>query len=75
VLRFNERVQLTALTLRDAAGRETRLVLPRDTSPRSEERLAAPALAAGAWRIEWRASSADGHPVRGTGRFTIAPQG
>lgn len=71
VLRFNERVQLTALTLRDAAGRETRVALPRDTTPRAEERLAAPTLAPGPWRLEWRAISADGHPVRGTVRFTV----
>jgi methionine-rich copper-binding protein CopC len=72
VLRFNEPVQLTALTLRDEAGRQTRMVLPRDTTPRAVERLAAPPLAPGSWRLEWRAISADGHPVRGTVRFTIA---
>jgi methionine-rich copper-binding protein CopC len=71
VLRFNEQVQLTAVTLRDETGRQTRLVLPRDTTPRAEERLAAPPLAPGAWRLEWRAISADGHPVRGTVRFTV----
>jgi methionine-rich copper-binding protein CopC len=72
VLHFNEAVQLTAVTLRDEGGRETRIVLPRDTTPRTVEQLAAPALAPGAWRLEWRAISADGHPVRGTVRFTIA---
>lgn len=71
VLRFNEGVQVTSVSLRDEAGRETRLALPRDTTPRAVERLAAPALAPGAWRLEWRAISADGHPVRGTVRFTI----
>lgn len=73
VLRFNEAVQLTALTLRDEAGRQTRIVLPRDTAPRNVERLAAPPIALGAWRLEWRAISADGHPVRGTVRFTVEP--
>lgn len=72
VLRFNEPVQLTALTLRDEAGGQKRMALPRDTTPRAVERLAAPPLAPGAWRLEWRAISADGHPVRGTVRFTIA---
>jgi methionine-rich copper-binding protein CopC len=73
VLRFNEAVQLTAVTLRDAAGREMRMVLPRDTTPRAVERLGAPPLMPGAWRLEWRAISADGHPVRGTVRFTVEP--
>ncbi|WP_291296469.1 copper resistance CopC family protein [Elioraea sp.] len=71
VLRFNELVQLTALTLIDAEGRQTRVALPRDTTPRAVERLAAPPLSPGAWRFEWRAISADGHPVRGTVRFAI----
>lgn len=72
VLRFNEAVQVTAVTLHDAAGRETRVALPRDTTPRAVERLAAPPLAPGAWRLEWRAISADGHPVRGSVRFTVS---
>lgn len=71
VLRFNEMVQVTALTLVDGEGRRLRLVLPRDTTPRAVERLAAPPLAPGSWRLEWRAISADGHPVRGTIRFAV----
>jgi len=70
-LHFNEPVQLTVLSLVDAAGRRTRVALPADTTPRATERLPAPPLAPGAWRIEWRAISADGHPVRGTVRFTV----
>lgn len=73
ILRFNEAVQLTAVALHDEAGRTTRLPLPRDTTPRAAEQLDTPALAPGGWRLEWRAISADGHPVRGTIRFTIAP--
>jgi len=72
-LRFNERVQVTAVTLRDAAGRATRVSLPPDTTPRAVERVAAPPLAPGPWRLEWRAISADGHPVSGTIRFSIGP--
>jgi methionine-rich copper-binding protein CopC len=71
LLRFNEMVQLTALTLTDSEGRRLRLSLPRDTTPRDVERVAAPPLAPGAWRLEWRAISADGHPVRGTVRFAV----
>ena len=72
-LRFNEGVRLTAVTLHDEAGRSIRLPLSRDITPRPIEQLAAPALGPGACRLEWRAISADGHPVRGTIRFTIAP--
>jgi methionine-rich copper-binding protein CopC len=73
VLRFDEGVQLTSVTLRDEAGAALRLALRRDTAPRQVERLALPPLAPGQWRLEWRAISADGHPVRGTVRFSILP--
>jgi methionine-rich copper-binding protein CopC len=73
VLRFNEGVQVTSVTLRDEAGAATRLALGRDTAPRPVERLTVPPLAPGRWRLEWRAISADGHPVRGTVRFAILP--
>jgi methionine-rich copper-binding protein CopC len=70
-LRFNEPVQVTSVTLSDGAGGTVRVPLPADTTPRAVHRLTAPALADGAWRLEWRAISADGHPVRGTVRFAI----
>ncbi len=72
-LRFNEPVQLTALALVDSAGSRSRVALPADTTPRALERLVAPPLAPGDWRLEWRAISADGHPVRGTVRFSVQP--
>lgn len=72
ILRFNEPVQVTFLRLLDAAGQPIALRREHNPAPRREER-AVPATppAPGAWRLEWRAISADGHPIRGTLRFTL----
>jgi len=71
-LRFNERVQLTALRLFAADGAEWPVARPRDLAPRAEHgaRIARP-LQAGAWRATWRAISADGHEIGGTLRFRV----
>lgn len=72
LLRFNEPVQVTALRLLDAGGQALPLQRPSEATPRREERAtpAAP-MPPGAYRLEWRAISADGHPIRGTLRFTL----
>jgi methionine-rich copper-binding protein CopC len=74
VLRFNEPVQVTTLRLLDANGAP--VALRRGTEPRpaplARAEPAAP-LPPGAWRLEWRAISADGHPIRGVLRFTVLP--
>lgn len=72
VLRFNEPVQVTSLRLLDAAGQAQPLHRAGDATPAREARAtpAAP-LPPGALRLEWRAISADGHPIRGTLRFTL----
>lgn len=72
---FNEPVQLTFLRLRDAAGAEAPLPPRRDIRPASSETVPLPALAPGLWRVDWRAISADGHPVGGVVRFTIRAAG
>ena len=71
--RFNERVQFTALRLRRAGGQE--LALPERIAIRESDRasIRLPSLAAGDYRVEWRAISADGHPVGGTVTFRVAP--
>ncbi len=71
-LRFNEPVQVTLWRLRDAAGAEHALARPRDASARAEHVARPPVLAAGEYSVEWRAISADGHPIRGTLRFAVA---
>lgn len=71
-LRFNEAVQVTSLRLLDAAGQPLPLQRAGDAAPAREARATPTApLPPGALRLEWRAISADGHPVRGTLRFTL----
>jgi methionine-rich copper-binding protein CopC len=74
-LRFNERVTVTTLRLRDGRG----LIITLETSggldAASEKigRLRAP-LVPGAYDIDWAALSADGHPIGGRIRFVIQGQ-
>lgn len=69
---FNEPVQVTTFRLLDAAGQAHALRRDGDPSP-SREEVAVPAtpVPPGSWRIEWRAISTDGHPIRGTVSFRI----
>jgi len=71
VLTFNEAVQVTAFRLFRASGEEVALTRAGAIATAPEFRIALPALAPGAYRIEWRIISADGHPVGGTIRFTV----
>jgi methionine-rich copper-binding protein CopC len=67
---FNEKVQVTAIRLFADDGKE----ISMERSPiaeRATERRGLPALQPGSYRIEWRAISADGHPVGGAIRFRI----
>jgi methionine-rich copper-binding protein CopC len=69
-LRFNERVQLTALRLRRAGGEE--IALPRRAiREATAETIPLPPLAPGDYRAEWRIISADGHPAGGVIAFRI----
>jgi methionine-rich copper-binding protein CopC len=72
---FSERVQLTALRLYRVGGEE--IALPRRAiRVADKETLALPPLGTGAYRVEWRIISADGHPVGGTITFRVeAPAG
>jgi methionine-rich copper-binding protein CopC len=71
-LRFNEPVQLTALRLFAADGTEWPLRRARDLAPRpAHEAPIGRPLAPGAWRVVWRAISADGHEIGGTLRFRV----
>ncbi len=70
---FNEPVQVTLVRLMDAEGQSALLRRDGDASA-SREEVAVPAapLRPGTWRLEWRAISADGHPIRGLVTFRVA---
>jgi methionine-rich copper-binding protein CopC len=72
VLRFSEPARLTTLSIeRDGAAAQKIAPLPG----KSEARIVVPlpALAAGRYRVRWRALSADGHVVPGELHFTLNP--
>ena len=72
VLRFSEPARLTTLTLeREGAAPQKIASLPGDSEARIVVSL--PVLAAGHYRVRWRALSADGHVVPGELHFTLSP--
>lgn len=70
---FAKPVRLTAVRLYDAGDGEVALPGKRSIKPAKTRSIALPPLAPGAYRVEWRALSADGHPVNGKFSFTVAP--
>lgn len=72
-LAFNERVQVTAVRLHAEPGAEIPLPARRQIVEARDEVVPLPVLRPGTYRIDWRAISADGHPVGGLIRFRIIP--
>jgi methionine-rich copper-binding protein CopC len=70
-LEFDEPAQLTAFRLFAEGGAEIPVARDPSLPARAFHRIAAPRLGAGAYRIEWRVISADGHPVGGALRFAV----
>ena len=70
---FAQPVRLTAVRVFDAAGDEVKLPGKRSIKAAKSRSIALPPLQAGAYRVQWRALSADGHPVSGEFGFSIAP--
>lgn len=75
VLAFMEPVRVTSLRLLDEAGRERPLRREGERTAATREARAAvqDALPPGAYRIEWRGASADGHVGGGAVGFRIEP--
>ncbi|WP_299615049.1 copper resistance CopC family protein [uncultured Tateyamaria sp.] len=71
-LRFDAPMRVTAITMTGPAGD---VAVARETGmdPVTEFRAMPPAdLPHGAYTVDWRGLSADGHPMQGTFGFTVA---
>ena len=72
VLEFNEKVQITVLTMQKGEGKAQALVpLPRAAVKMISVPI--PVVDAGSYTINWRATGDDGHVVSGQVMFTLAP--
>jgi len=72
-LRFNNRIEkkLSTIRLLDARGGVRPLAMLAD-GPADRLTAAVPSLDPGAWRVEWRVLSTDGHVVSGRFSFRVA---
>ena len=68
---FANPVRLTAVRLYDGSDSEVELPGERSIKPAKTRSIALPPLEAGAYRVQWRALSADGYPVDGEFSFSI----
>lgn len=71
-LRFGDPMRVTAISL---TGPDGDVEITRETGldPVTEFRAMPPAtMSAGAYSVEWRGLSVDGHPMQGTFEFTVA---
>ena len=71
-LRFNDPMRITEITLTGPDG-ELEITREIGLDPVTEFRAKPPEnMPAGAYTIDWRGLSADGHPMLGTFEFTVA---
>lgn len=71
-MRFDDPMRVTALTLTGPGG-AVEIERETDMDAVTEFRALPPAdLPAGAYTVDWRGLSQDGHPMQGTFRFTVA---
>ena len=75
VLAFPAPVRVMTLRLLDEAGREKRLAREgeRGAAAREVRAVVQDRLAPGAYRVEWRGASSDGHVGGGTIGFRVEP--
>jgi methionine-rich copper-binding protein CopC len=75
-LRFNNRIEKKLSTVRvlDERGAQRPVIVLVGDGPADRLITSMPALAPGAWRVEWRVLSTDGHIVSGGFSFRVAPQ-
>lgn len=74
-LRFNNRIEkkLSMIRLRDEQGAVRPATVLVADGPADWLKATMDALPAGAWRVEWRVLSTDGHVVSGSFSFRVAP--
>ena len=74
-LRFNNRIEkkLSTIRLRDERGELRPVTVLVADGPADWLTATVSALPAGAWRVEWRVLSTDGHVVSGSFSFRVAP--
>jgi methionine-rich copper-binding protein CopC len=72
-LRFNNRIEkkLSTIRLLGEGGISSPVTVLLTDGPADRLTARVPALAAGAWRVEWRVLSTDGHIVSGRFSFRI----
>lgn len=70
VVVFDEEARVTSLRLFDANGGAIALTADPVKAPGTAS-VALPPLPDGAYELEWRAISVDGHPIRGRVRFEV----
>jgi methionine-rich copper-binding protein CopC len=71
VVRFNEAVRVAVLTLQKGSDKAVALK-PLPKAPVADIDVPLPALAPGAYTVQWRVAGDDGHVTGGTIRFAVA---
>jgi methionine-rich copper-binding protein CopC len=69
-LQFTEAVRITALSIEKKGGKD-KVVLKAPADARATVHADAPKLKAGAYLLNWRGLSDDGHVTSGTVHFTV----
>lgn len=72
VLAFNGMVQLTAVAIESADGKNKTAIAQLPSQKIKETTLSAPKLSPGVHVIVWRAVGEDGHVMSGKVKFTVA---
>src|SRR5262249_419704 len=71
-LQFEHAVRVTEFTIQKGAEKSENLLVPLPHPPSAKIGAAAPKLTAGAYVVNWRAVSNDGHVMSGKVRFTVS---
>ncbi|MEO8306561.1 MAG: copper resistance CopC family protein [Pseudomonadota bacterium] len=70
MLHFSEAVKMTAMSIEKEGGKD-KIDLKVPAAAKSMVQVESPSLGAGAYLLNWRGLSDDGHIMSGTVRFTV----